>query len=161
MAPPRGRTKELRETRGQNAVKPDTLIPSSHLSTKPGQVQYRGFCDRGFQRWRSSSAAIDYRPRLGQRSAARSDDAPQGLAYRKEPPLFPVGQQNSRPLHPARRLRSQSRYRRHPCQIRISDRQINHPRHAVGLAVCRLADCPQPGSGDIAAKVDRFAGPPA
>jgi hypothetical protein len=59
MAPPRGRTKELRETRGQNAVKPDTLIPSSYLSTKPGQVQYCGFCDRGFRRWRSSSAAID------------------------------------------------------------------------------------------------------
>ena len=31
-----GRTKEWHETGGQHAVKSDSLIPSSHLSTKPG-----------------------------------------------------------------------------------------------------------------------------
>jgi hypothetical protein len=36
MASARGQTKEWRKTGGQNAVRPDTLIPSSHLSTKPG-----------------------------------------------------------------------------------------------------------------------------
>ena len=35
----RGRTKECHESRGQDAVRSDSLIPSSHLSTKPGQVQ--------------------------------------------------------------------------------------------------------------------------
>ena len=34
-----GRTKRSLERGGQNAVKPDTLIPRPHLSTKPGQVQ--------------------------------------------------------------------------------------------------------------------------
>ena len=34
-----GRTKEWHQTGGQNAVRPDTLIPSSQPSTKPGQVQ--------------------------------------------------------------------------------------------------------------------------
>ena len=43
----RGRTKEWHETGGQNAVRPDTLIPSPHLSTKPGQVQ--GTSRGGFQ----------------------------------------------------------------------------------------------------------------
>jgi hypothetical protein len=36
---PRGRTKEWLDTGGQHAVKSDRLIPSSHLSTKPEQVQ--------------------------------------------------------------------------------------------------------------------------
>src|SRR5262249_16630612 len=31
-----GRTKECHETGGQHDVKPESLIPSSHLSTKPG-----------------------------------------------------------------------------------------------------------------------------
>jgi hypothetical protein len=31
---------EWNETGGQNDVRPDTLIPSPHVSTKPGQVQY-------------------------------------------------------------------------------------------------------------------------
>ena len=35
-----GRTKRSLERGGQNAVKPDTLIPRPHLFTKPGQVQF-------------------------------------------------------------------------------------------------------------------------
>jgi len=32
----RGRTKECHETGGKHDIKPESLIPSSHLSTKPG-----------------------------------------------------------------------------------------------------------------------------
>src|SRR4051794_36702273 len=34
----RGRTKRLPQRGGHKAVKPDTLIPTPHLSTKPGQA---------------------------------------------------------------------------------------------------------------------------
>jgi hypothetical protein len=37
-----GRTKESLETGGQDAVRPNSLIASSHHSTKPGQVQASG-----------------------------------------------------------------------------------------------------------------------
>jgi hypothetical protein len=36
---PRGQTKRLPQRGGQNAVRPDTLIPRPRLSTKPGQAQ--------------------------------------------------------------------------------------------------------------------------
>ena len=35
----RGQTKRLPQRGGQNAVRPDTLIPRPRLSTKPGQAQ--------------------------------------------------------------------------------------------------------------------------
>jgi hypothetical protein len=38
MAPATGRTKEWHQTGEQNAVRPDTLIPSPQPSTKPGPV---------------------------------------------------------------------------------------------------------------------------
>src|SRR5271165_3274238 len=49
---------------------------------------------------------------------------PQSATHRKERGVFPVGQQHSRPLDPARRLRSRVRYRQKPRQILSSDRQL-------------------------------------
>src|SRR5271157_2155649 len=50
---------------------------------------------------------------------------PQSLTHRKERGVFPVSQQHSRSLDPARRLRSRACYRNKPRQILLSDRQLN------------------------------------
>src|SRR6516225_3277791 len=49
----------------------------------------------------------------------------QGMSYRKERGVFPVGQQHPHPIDPARRLCSRPRYRNQPRHIFISDRQFN------------------------------------
>ena len=51
-----GRTKRLPQRGGQNAVKPDTLIPRPHLSTKPGQAHRAA--DRTIA-WRSPDAWVE------------------------------------------------------------------------------------------------------
>jgi len=48
-------------------------------------------------------------------------------AYRKKRRVFPIRQQNPRPLDPARRFGSRLRYRPQPLHIRISERQLNRP----------------------------------
>jgi hypothetical protein len=48
-------------------------------------------------------------------------------AYRKKLRVFPIRQQNPRPLDPARRFGSRLRYRPQPLHIRISERQLNRP----------------------------------
>ncbi len=50
---------------------------------------------------------------------------PQSATHREEGWVFPVSQQNPRPLDPARRLRSRLRYRKQPRQILSSNRQLN------------------------------------
>ena len=52
---------------------------------------------------------------------------PERLAHRKKRRVFPIGQQNPRPLDPARRFRSRPRYRPQLRHIRISERQFNRP----------------------------------
>src|SRR5262249_44457541 len=79
-------------------------------------------------RGRSSSAAI------GPSTTARFYATLDGLmmeaersAYRKKRRVFPIRQQNPRPLDPARRFGSRLRYRPQPLYIRISERQLNRP----------------------------------
>src|SRR5215470_17838967 len=62
---------------------------------------------------------------------------PQSATHREKRWVFPVRQQNLRPLDPARRLRSRTRYRNQPRQILISNRQLNR------LPPCRH-DLPPP-----------------
>jgi hypothetical protein len=50
---------------------------------------------------------------------------PQSLTHRKERGVFPVSQQHSRSLDPARRLSSRACYRNESRQILFSDRQLN------------------------------------
>ncbi len=50
---------------------------------------------------------------------------PQSATHREERWVFSAGQQNPRPLDPARRLRSRLRYRNQPRQILSSNRQLN------------------------------------
>jgi hypothetical protein len=52
---------------------------------------------------------------------------PQRPADRKKRRIFPIGQQYSRPLDPARRLGSRLRYRSQFRRILISERQFNRP----------------------------------
>ena len=47
------------------------------------------------------------------------------LAHRKKRRVFPIRQENPRPLDPARRFGSRLRYRPQPLHIRISERQLN------------------------------------
>jgi hypothetical protein len=55
-------------------------------------------------------------------------------AHRKKRRVFPIRQQNPRPLDPARWLGSRLRYRPQPLHIRISKRQLNRspPRCHIG-----------------------------
>src|ERR1700730_18981471 len=46
----RGRTKRLPQRGGQNAVRPDTLIPRPRLSTKPGQAHF-AFRESFYDAW--------------------------------------------------------------------------------------------------------------
>ena len=77
----------------------------------PGTIVERRHCTIG---QRPLNAALD-----------RLMMHPQRLTHRKERGVFPVSQQHSRSLDPARRLRSRACYRNKPRQILFSDRQLN------------------------------------
>ena len=73
-----GRTKRSLERGGQNAVKPDTLIPRPHLSTKPRQVHIAPSDARGHSLVRPAPRAffhpdrqISQPPRAGPVKAGR------------------------------------------------------------------------------------------
>ena len=59
---------------------------------------------------------------------------PDSLRHRKKRLVFPVGEQYSRPLDPARRLRPRPSHRAQPDHIFLAERQFNCPppsRHEI------------------------------
>ena len=79
MAPPGAEPKNGTTTGGQNAVKSDSLIPSPHLSTKPGQVQPSP--------WKSGGIDVEQGYLKGWECPVAQDDDPNGMVVATAPAL--------------------------------------------------------------------------
>ena len=101
----------LRLAAGQRDQPCPGLGRDRRLLARPGTIVERRHCTIG---QRPLNAALD-----------RLMMHPQSSTHRKERRVFPVSQQHSRSLDPARRLRSRACYRNKPRQILFSNRQLN------------------------------------
>src|ERR1700680_1804346 len=100
------------------------------LVARQGNQPSLGLRRDGWLFARSRSVVERHQVPIGQRSFAAALDrlvmASDLSCSRKKRWVLPVGEKHLRPLHPARRLRARTRYRRQPRNFLVGHRQLNH-----------------------------------